>query len=69
MCPVCITTAALMASGAGSLGGLSLFVTKRIRANANRQLDSQTPNIQVKETDQCLASYRATNGLPHASNS
>ena len=63
MCPVCITTAALMASGAGSLGGLSLFVMKRIRANANQ------PNSETQETEQCLASYRATNGLPHASNS
>jgi hypothetical protein len=67
MCPVCITTAALMASGAGSLGSLTLFVMKRIRAN--RQPDFQTPTTQGKETDQCLVSYRATNGLPHASNS
>lgn len=67
MCPVCITTAALMASGAGSLGGLSLFVMKRIRAkggDADRQPDSH-----IQETEQCLASYPATNGLPHASNS
>ena len=69
MCPVCITTAALMASGAGSLGGLSLFVMKQIRANTDRQTDSQTRNAHAKETDQCLVSYRATNGLPHASNS
>jgi hypothetical protein len=69
MCPVCITTAALMASGAGSLGSLTLLVMKRIRANTDRQPDSQTPTTQAKETDQCLVSYRATNGLPHASNS
>lgn len=60
MCPVCITTAALMASGAGSLGGLSLFVMKRIRAN--------TDNCQTKETDQCPASHLETHGSPRASN-
>ncbi len=67
MCPVCLTTAALMASGAGSLGGLSLFVMKRRRANAD-QPKAQTANTQTQETDPCPASYRETNGLPRASN-
>lgn len=65
MCPVCLTTAALMASGAGSLGGLSLFVMKRVRANTDQ---SQIPNTQAKETEPCPASHPATNGLPRASN-
>jgi hypothetical protein len=31
MCPVCITTAALIAAGAGSTGGLLAGIARRIR--------------------------------------
>ena len=68
MCPVCFTTAALMASGAGSLGGLSLFVMKRIRGkSSDTHVDS---THEAKEIESChtIASYPETNGLPRASN-
>ena len=31
MCPVCLTTMALIAAGAGSAGGLAMVVAKKIR--------------------------------------
>jgi hypothetical protein len=31
MCPVCLTTAALVTAGASSLGGLTAFAVKKLR--------------------------------------
>jgi hypothetical protein len=67
MCPVCLTTAALMASGAGSLGGLSLFVMKRIRAKSSAPHSDRTHERTEIESCQTIASYPETNGLPRAS--
>ena len=50
MCPACLTTAALMAAGATSAGGVIALVVKRIRAlkgsppvaNHKRTIDKET---------------------------
>ena len=35
MCPACITTVVLIATGAGSTGGLTALLAKKLRAKTN----------------------------------
>ncbi len=43
MCPVCITTAALMVAGATSTGGLTALVVKTLRAKTDaKSIDPTT---------------------------
>jgi len=37
MCPVCLTTVALVATGSASVGGLAALVAKAVRSNASPQ--------------------------------
>ena len=37
MCPVCMTTVALVATGSASVGGLAALVAKAVRASASPQ--------------------------------
>jgi len=45
MCPACLTTAALAAAGATSVGGLAAFALKKLRARSG----AQPPAAQPKE--------------------
>jgi hypothetical protein len=47
MCPVCISTAALMVAGATSTGGLSAFVTKRLLTKGRAK--NNQPNSNQKQ--------------------
>jgi hypothetical protein len=47
MCPVCVSTAALMVAGATSTGGLSAFVTKRLLVKG--QAKNNQPNSNQKQ--------------------
>jgi len=47
MCPVCITTAALIASSATSAGGLASLVVKKLRTKS--VADNLPTQIQSKE--------------------
>jgi hypothetical protein len=43
MCPACITTAALIAAGATTTGGLTALVVKKLRAKTGaKSIDSKT---------------------------
>ncbi len=53
MCPACMTTLALMAAGAGSAGGLTALVVRRIRARhdtnvSNRKARAEGPDSEEK---------------------
>ena len=53
MCPVCLTTMALIAAGAGSAGGLAMVVAKRIRTKpAAEELVPGTPESPAKTEEQ-----------------
>lgn len=42
MCPVCLTTAALIAAGATSTGGLSALIAKKALSKNSNQQDAQS---------------------------
>src|ERR1700680_223662 len=42
MCPVCIATAAWIAAGAGSTGGISALVVSRLRGSTKQQPTTRT---------------------------
>ena len=46
MCPACLSTLALIAAGAGSTGGLTALVVKKLRGSSS----STTPKPASKET-------------------
>jgi hypothetical protein len=50
MCPVCVATAALIAAGATTTGGLAALVVKKLRpkAGATAGADSISPATQPK---------------------
>ncbi len=49
MCPVCIATLALIATGSASTGGLTAFVAKKIRRRAGRKEGSDRKADRKRE--------------------
>lgn len=49
MCPVCVTTIALAATGATSTGGLAAFVTKKLRARIGTAKVSPETNFKGED--------------------
>ena len=47
MCPVCVSTAALMVAGASSTGGFGAFVTKRLLVKGRAK--NNQPNSNQKQ--------------------
>lgn len=52
MCPACITTVALMITEATSAGGLTVLVTKKLRANNGAKNCPEKPNQRRTHHDQ-----------------
>jgi len=67
MCPACLTTVALIAAGASSTGGLTALVMRTLRAKSGAENADQQPKPEI-EPCRTTESYRATSGLPRASN-
>lgn len=49
MCPVCVTTIALVATGATSTGGLAAFVTTKLRDRIGTAKVSPETNFQGED--------------------
>ncbi len=67
MCPVCLSTVAMIAAGASSTGGLTALVMRTLRPKSGAENADQQPKPEI-EPCSTTESYRATSGLPRASN-
>jgi hypothetical protein len=47
MCPACLTTAALIAAGASSTGGLAALVVKTLRGRSGRENADEQPKPEI----------------------
>ena len=58
MCPACLTTAALIAAGTTSVGGLGVLFMKILRPSASAPSAPAVPQPQGEshDTSNCLAS-------------
>jgi hypothetical protein len=61
MCPACLTTAALLAAGASSSGGLTAFVIGMFRAKGGPMNADQQPKPELEPSNP-TESYAATSG-------
>lgn len=50
MCPVCLSTFAMIAAGAGSAGGLAAVVVKKARRKAAAPAEAETSRVTGPET-------------------
>jgi hypothetical protein len=58
MCPVCMTTAALMVAGAASTSGLTALVVKKLRAKSDTE--KSNPSTEPKGEDNGPSASRIT---------
>jgi hypothetical protein len=57
MCPACITTAALIAAGATTTGGLTALVVKKLRAKTGaKSIEPKTKGEQNGSSENRIAS-------------
>lgn len=64
MCPACIATAAWIAAGAGSAGGLTAFVfSRRLARKGDSKSEESRPQVSLESTTN---SPRATQSGPGA---
>lgn len=53
MCPLCISTVVWIAAGAGSAGGVTALVVRKLRARDERPTtESSAPNEEVARQDE-----------------
>ena len=50
MCPVCVSTAALITAGVTSTGGIATLVVSRLRSNKQTNNESELHKSEERET-------------------